>query len=252
MKPLVVAVGTTHPFAATGMLLELAAIRRLDALAGAVVAGVSAQDATRVLARYPLPAQAIEAQFVALEHAPVRAFSVGALLDAPSVSAVAEGLKRFPNVPVVCDPVIAASGGDRLADDATLAAMQRELFPLCTLITPNVPEAAYLLGRSIEHEATARAALEDLRAFGAQAVLLKGGHLAGDPCDFLSDGGRVTRLHASRLPQELRGTGSLLAAAIAVGLARGADLLSAINAAREVVRACIADGIEIAGMRVAF
>lgn len=252
MKPVVAAVGTTHPYAAAGLLLDLAAIRDLGAQPVAVVAGVSAQDAQRVLARAPVGAAAIAAQFAALAGVAIGAFCIGALLDAASVEAVAAGLGRFPDVPVICDPVIAASGGDRLADDATVAALRSALFARCTLLTPNLSEAALLTGRPIGDLRAMRAALPALLALGPAAVLLKGGHLDGDACDLFADGRDVRELRAARIGADLRGTGSLLAAAIAVRCAFGDALADAIDVARAYVRERIERGTTFAGMRIAF
>ncbi len=252
LTPLVAAVGTTHPYAAAGLLLDLVAIRSLGARPYAVVAGVSAQDAARVRAREPVSAAVIAAQFDALGDEPVGAFCVGALLDAASVRAVAAGLARYPGVPVICDPVIAASGGDRLADAATIDALRAALFARCTLLTPNLAEAALLTGRTIGDLAAMYDALPALAALGSHAVLLKGGHLTGDACDLLAYAGNVRELRAARIPHDLRGTGSLLAAAIAVRCAFGDALEAAVEAARDFVRERIERGTEFAGMRIAF
>jgi hydroxymethylpyrimidine/phosphomethylpyrimidine kinase len=251
MTPVVAVVGTTHPYASTGLLLELAALRALDVRPVAVIAGISAQDAAHVSARRAVDAATIDAQFAALGAAGIAACSVGALLDPPSVTAVARGVGAL-GVPVVCDPVIAASGGDRLADDATIAALRADLFPQCTLIVPNLDEAGLLLGAPLRTLADVRAALAPLLALGPRAVLVTGGHLAGEPCDVLGVGTRIVEFHASRLAGALRGTGSLLATAIAANLARGAGLEDAIDAARAFVRARIAGGHAFAGMRVAY
>jgi hydroxymethylpyrimidine/phosphomethylpyrimidine kinase len=250
--PLVASVGTTMPYASAGVLLDLAVIRSFGARPIAVVAGVSAQDADRVLARMPVDAGTIAKQFDALAGLRIDAFCIGALLDPGSVRAVASGLAGHPRAHVVCDPVIAASGGDRLADDATIAALRKLLFPLCTLITPNLAEAALLTGTPVTDVAGMHAALPALFAFGPAAVLLKGGHLRGDACDVFSDGASVLELHAPRIPFELRGTGSLLAGAIATRLAFGDPLRAAVDAARAFVRECIEHGMPFAGMRVAF
>lgn len=252
LKPVVAAVGTTHPYAAAGLLLDLTAIRALGAQPVAVVAGVSAQDAQRVRARAPVDAATIAAQFDALADVPIGAFCVGALLDAASVRAVAAGFGRFPGVPVICDPVIAASGGDRLADDAAIAAMRAVLFARCTLLTPNLAEAGLLTGMPIGDLPAMHAALPALLALGSAAVLLKGGHLAGDACDLFAAGADVRELRAPRIPFELRGTGSLLAAAIAVRCAFGDALPVAVDRARDFVRERIEHGATFAGMRIAF
>jgi hydroxymethylpyrimidine/phosphomethylpyrimidine kinase len=250
--PLVASIGTTMPYASAGLLLDLAVIRTFGARPVAVVAGVSAQDADRVLARMPVDAGTIAKQFDALTGLRIGAFCIGALLDPGSVRAVAIALAGHPRVPVVCDPVIAASGGDRLADDATIAALRELLFPRCALITPNLAEAALLTGGTVKDLAGMHAALPALFAFGPAAVLLKGGHLRGDAIDLFADGQAVRELHAPRIPHELRGTGSLLAAAVASRLALRDPLPVAVDAARAFVRECIEHGMPFAGMRVAY
>lgn len=252
MNPVVAAVGTTHPLLAAGLLLDVVAIRELGARPAAVVAGVSAQNAGRVLASEALAAATIAAQFAALDGSDVRAFCIGALLDPASVGAVAAGLERFPGAAVVCDPVIAASGGDRLADDPTVAALKAELFPRCTVVTPNLAEAALLAGRPVTDVPSMHAALPALLALGSSAVLLKGGHLAGDACDLLAAGGDVRTFRSPRIAADLRGTGSLLAAAIAVRCAFGDALPRAVDAARAFVRERIERGVAFAGMRIAY
>jgi hydroxymethylpyrimidine/phosphomethylpyrimidine kinase len=251
MRPVVAAIGTTHPYVSAGVLLDLAVIRTFGARPLAVVAGVSAQDAGRVLARMPVDAATIAAQFDALTGVRIAAFCVGALLDAGSVRAVVAGLARHPKVPVVCDPVIAASGGDQLADDATLGELCRSVFPRCTLLTPNLAEAAILTGSPVTDVASMHAALPALLALGPAAVLLKGGHLRGEVCDVLADPLGARELRAPRIARDLRGTGSLLAAAIASRWAFGDSTADAVVAARAFVRECIEAGMPFAGMRIA-
>jgi hydroxymethylpyrimidine/phosphomethylpyrimidine kinase len=210
---------------------------------------VSAQTAQRVLARTPVDERTLVAQFAGFCDVTVGAIHIGALLDASSVSTVASELARFAGAPVVCDPVIAATGGDRLADDATIAALRDDLFPRCTLVTPNLDEAALLLGRSIADLAAMECAGRDLCAHGAAAVLVKGGHLAADPTDVLVSSGRVTLLRGARIAGDLRGTGDLLACAVAARLAHGDALSAAVDAARSFVRSCIVAGVPFAGAR---
>ncbi len=250
-NPVVAAVGTTHPYASSGMLLELTALRALGVRPVAIVAGVSAQDAAHVYAREAVTPATIQRQFTALAPSGVAAFTVGALLDAASVRAVAAGVAAF-RVPVVCDPVIASSGGDRLADDATIGALRETLFGVCTLITPNLDEAGLLTGAPVRTLADARVAAPALLALGAAAVLITGGHLDGTPCDVFADRSQFVEYRAPRIATEMRGTGSLLCAAIAARLAFGDPLDEAISAARTFVRAHIANASPFAGMRVAY
>jgi hydroxymethylpyrimidine/phosphomethylpyrimidine kinase len=247
----VATVGTTHPLAFAGLGFAMLALAEDGVRPVCVVAGVTAQDAANVQARAAIDASTIRAQFDAIRAANVDAFHVGALLSAESVRAVAESLATFPDVPVVVDPVLAASGGGALADDATRDALRDALFPLATLVTPNLQEASAFLGRAIDEVASMRDAATTLRAFGARAVLVKGGHLAGAPTDVLADAETLCEFSSPRVEGTLRGTGDLLAVTIAASLACGAPLPEAIERARRRVREAIARGVAFAGARVA-
>ncbi|MEA2785516.1 MAG: hydroxymethylpyrimidine kinase / phosphomethylpyrimidine kinase / thiamine-phosphate diphosphorylase, partial [Candidatus Eremiobacteraeota bacterium] len=183
----VATVGTTHPLAFAGLTFAMLALEADAVRPVCVIAGVTAQDADRVRASIAVDAATIHAQFDALRAAGVGAFHVGALVSADAVRAVAAGLASYPNVPVVVDPVLAASGGDALADDATRVALRDTLFARASLITPNLDEASGFLGRRIAGADAMRAAATALLAFGSSAVLVKGGHLSGDAIDVLAD-----------------------------------------------------------------
>jgi hydroxymethylpyrimidine/phosphomethylpyrimidine kinase len=148
------------------------------------------------------------------------------LAAAGVVRTVAEGLRAHALSPYVLDPVMVATSGDPLLEQSAIAAIREELFPLATLVTPNLDEAALLLGEAVRDvagmERSARAMVE---RFGARAALVKGGHLAGpEAVDVLFDGA----LHHFRHPRidtrSTHGTGCTLSAAIAAHLALG-DLL---------------------------
>ncbi len=244
-------VGTTHPLAFAGLAFALLALAEDAVRPVCVVAGVSAQSADRVLARSPVDPATIAAQFAALRGAEVAAFHVGALLSAAAVRAVADGLAGYPEVPVVLDPVLAASGGDPLADDATRLALRDLLLPRAALVTPNLAEAGALLERALPDAAALHAAARDLVALGARAALVKGGHLAGDPVDVLAEGERTRAYASPRIAGELRGTGDLLAVTVAACLANGAPLGEAVERARRRVRTALARGVPFAGTRAA-
>lgn len=249
VTPVVLAVGTTHPLNIAGVGLDARIAPLLGVHIVTIVAGVSAQSADSVLARFPVDETTIAAQFSAVRDTGIGAIHVGALLDAASVAAVGRGLGAFAGVPVVCDPVMAASTGERLADDATMAALRDELFGRCTLVTPNVEETAMLLGRPIADVEAMEIGAQELRAAGADAVLVKGGHLAHEPVDVLAAAGGVTRFAGTRMAGSLRGTGDLLACAIAARLAYGEALVPSVEAARAFVRGCLAAGVPFAGAR---
>lgn len=247
----VATVGTTHPLAFAGLTFALLALADDGVRPVCVVAGVTAQDAAHVRARSTIDGATIRAQFDALRGANVDAFHVGALLSAEAVRAVAAGLDAFAGVPVVVDPVLAATGGDALAEDAALAALRDELVPRATLVTPNLDEAGALLGRTVADVAAMRDAASAFVALGARAALVKGGHLAGNAIDVLADEHGTHELASHRVAGTLRGTGDLLAVTIAAYLARGAHLHEAIEHARRRVREAIARGVPFAGTRVA-
>lgn len=247
----VATVGTTHPLAFAGLAFAMLALAEDGVRPVCVVAGVSAQTATRVLARAPVDAGAIAAQFAALRDADVAAFHVGALLGADAVHAVAAGLAAYPGVPVVVDPVLAASGGDALADDAARIALRDVLLPRATLVTPNLDETSALLERDVRDVTAMRTAARELVTRGARAALVKGGHLAGDAVDVYDDGARARELVAARVEGTMRGTGDLLAVTIAAHLGAGVPMHDAIDRARSRVRSAIAHGAAFAGTRVA-
>jgi hydroxymethylpyrimidine/phosphomethylpyrimidine kinase len=141
--------------------------------------------------------------------------------------------------------VMTAKGGAALLDEVGVDALQTHLFPMATLITPNVPEAERLTGMRISTEAEMAAAGEKLRRLGAGAVLVKGGHLPGDTVsDILVSESGMQKFSGSRLSNPSNhGTGCALATAIAIGLARRMTLVSAIDNAREFVRSAIAAGL---------
>jgi len=247
----VATVGSTHPLGFAGLTFAMLALSADAVRAVCVVAGVTAQDARHVRASVAIDAPTIRAQFDALHDANVGAFHVGALVSAEAVRAVADALASYPNVPVVVDPVLAASGGDALAGDATRVALRDTLFARATLVTPNLDEAGAFLGREITGVDAMRAAARELLAFGASAVLVKGGHLTGDAVDVLARAGGTRDFSSPRIDGTLRGTGDLLAATIAAGLARGMTLEDAIERARRRVRDAILHGVPFAGSRVA-
>jgi hydroxymethylpyrimidine/phosphomethylpyrimidine kinase len=173
-----------------------------------------------------------------------RAVKVGALLNRGIVSAVAEGLRRHRATNVVLDPVLAASAGGELLARGALAALRRDLFPLCAIVTPNLPEAAALTGIQIRSERDAVEAARRICAAGARAVLVKGGHARGSTVrDSLYEDGRLLSIEHPRLrTSATHGTGCMLSSAIAANLARGHPLDAAVVRAIEYVHAGLRSG----------
>jgi len=209
------------------------------------VTAVTAQTDAHVTAIHPIPAHTIREQIAAaFATGRVAAVKIGMLGNRVSVDAVVAGLREGVPVPTVLDPVLLSTSGGILLDPAGKAAMQESLFPLTTLITPNIPEIASLLE---EEPATREAELvrqaERLVARGLRSVLIKGGHSAcADATDLLLTRGRaVQRITSRRLAVNCRGTGCTLASAIAAGLASGMLLIDACQRAKQYVWKRLAD-----------
>jgi hydroxymethylpyrimidine/phosphomethylpyrimidine kinase len=252
MRPVVCSVGTTEPWNAAGLGLDLRALPECGVRPVTVVAGVSAQDDRGVHAWLPMPAALVAAQLSSLSGAGIAAYRVGALLDVAGVETVAKHLKRA-RVPVVYDPVFAPSGGGTFVDEAVVTAVRMRLLPVVTLVTPNLGEAARLLGAPAASDPFGMAAAaRALVSLGANAVLVKGGHLPDAAIDVLADGERTRVFEGRRLPGTMRGTGCLLAAALAGGLARGLALEVAVLEARAFVRRKLERAQPLGPMRSAY
>lgn len=251
-EPVVCSVGATDPWNAAGLGLDVRALAECGARPVSVVCAVTAQDQRGVSAASAVPPETIAAQFTALAGARIAAFRIGALVDARSVAPIAAALARW-NVPVVYDPAFAPSAGGSFAGSYVVAAARAALLPLATVVTPNLAEAARLLDSTVPNNVDAmRAAARALVGLGARAALVTGGHLAGAPADVLFDGKNEAVFEDSRLPAALRGTGCLLAAALAAALARGLPLEAAVEAARSFVRRKIAGARRFGPMYVAY
>jgi hydroxymethylpyrimidine kinase/phosphomethylpyrimidine kinase len=233
----VLSIGTLHPWNIAGTGLDLQVGAELGVRVLTVMTAVSAQDAGGIRALATVDAETVRAELESLPLDHVSAVRVGALTSPENVRAVAEALRRLYDVPAVVDPVVAATRGGTFADEATLAAIRDELLALPNVIaTPNIPEAARLLGvRTIERDGIGDAARR-LQRFGMRAALLTGGHLEGNPVDALATHDTIELFAGTRLALDMRGSGCVLAMALAAELADGHDLPSAVRHARVFVR----------------
>lgn len=168
----------------------------------------------------------------------VGAVKIGMLPGAGTITAIAGVLRDHADIPVVLDPVVSATSGTAFLDGDAIAALNRELLPLCGLVTPNLPELAILSGAE---EATSQDdAIEQartLQSLGAQAVLVKGGHGSGNAVDILVTGkGPPVWFEAERVSAASRGTGCMLSTATAAQMAHGLSLDEACRRAKTLVR----------------
>jgi hydroxymethylpyrimidine/phosphomethylpyrimidine kinase len=227
-----------------GIQADLKTFAAFGVYGASVVTAVTAQNTNGVAAIHEVPPAFVTAQIDAvLSDLTVNAVKIGMLGNAATIAAVAAGLDRYRRASVVLDPVMAATSGERLLAPDAFAALRTELMPRALLITPNLAEAAILLDEpEAADEAVMKLQAERLVARGAKAVLLKGGHGRGEESvDILVIGNEIVRLAAQRVAtRNTHGTGCTLAAAIAAGLAKGQDLVTAVRAAKAYVTAAIA------------
>jgi len=242
--PNALSVAGIDPSGGAGIFADLKAFSALGAYGTGVVAALTAQNTQGVAGVHGVPPPFVRLQLDTL-FADVRidAAKVGMLGTAEIAIAVAEGLAppvsagRLPHL--VVDPVMVAKSGDTLLGREAIATLIEAVLPLATVLTPNLPEAGVLLGaRPADTTKEMQRAAERLRRLlrddGQRFVLLKGGHLVGDPTDLLFDGDRMIELTAPRVAtRNTHGTGCTLSAAIAALLAHGIEPVAAVRQAKQ-------------------
>ena len=222
-----------------GLARDLHTLAAFRTQALCAVTAVTVQSDSRVIAVHPLAPETVRAQIEsALATGRVGAIKIGMLGTGAIARAVAACLPPREQIPMVLDPVLASSSGAALLDAGGREALREGLVPRATLVTPNIPEAAALLGTqpATTEEELLRQAHAWL-ALGASAVLIKGGHgSTNEAVDLLvSAGGSPRRLIAARSARTHRGTGCALASGIAAGLAAGLELGEACARAKRHV-----------------
>jgi hydroxymethylpyrimidine/phosphomethylpyrimidine kinase len=221
-----------------GLARDVRTLTQLGTRALCVVTAVTAQSDARLDAVHVVPAELVRAQIAAaFATTPVQAIKIGMLATGATVLAVAASLPAQAP-PIVLDPVLASSSGGELLDNAGRAALGTGLLPRATLLTPNIPEAAALLGTSCaQSEQQVQRQAAALLALGPAAILVKGGHGEGTEASdlLLMRDAAPLWLRAPRISAVRRGTGCALSSAIAAGLGAGLDLTTACERAKQYV-----------------
>jgi len=244
--PRVLAIAGSDSGGGAGIQADLKTMLALGVHGMTVICAVTAQNSVGVQGYWELPPEAVKAQLDSvLGDIGAQAVKTGMLASAVLVGVVCDALAEVA-APVVVDPVAVSKHGDSLLSDGTLEAVRERLLPLATVVTPNLLEAGLLTGMTITDEAQMLAAARMINSMGPQWVLVKGGHLPGNPVDLLFDGQRVIRIPGQRIASvHTHGTGCTLASAIASRLAYGDDVPSAVKAAKEYVTGAIAAGFPL-------
>jgi len=236
--PVALTIAGFDPSAGAGVLADVRTFAAFGVSAVAAVTSLTFQNDREFFGAVHQSGATVRSQVESLtERYSIVCAKTGML---PTVEVVREValLFRDENLPApVVDPVLMSSSSKQLMEDAAVSVLTNELFPICRVVTPNIPEAEKLTEMQITSEAQMRAAAAQIRKSGARAVLIKGGHLSGDlSIDVLDDGGEISVFRGERIPgAELHGSGCVLSAAIAAGLCKGMTLKNAVADAKSFV-----------------
>ena len=247
--PRVLSIAGSDSGGGAGIQADLKTFAALGCYGMTAITALTSQNTRGVRSIHAVPNAILADQIDAVvEDIGVDAVKVGMLHAADTVRTVAAALARHRLRTVVLDPVMIATSGAVLIDQEAVDVLVRELFPLASLVTPNLDEAALLVGHPLATEADMEAAARQLLHMGAPAVLLKGGHLQGDTVSdlLLVQGGPAHWMRAPRIATgNTHGTGCTLSSAIAAHLALGAGLTQAVESARAFVRGALEAGATV-------
>jgi hydroxymethylpyrimidine/phosphomethylpyrimidine kinase len=232
-----------------GIQADLKTFSALGCYGMSAITALTAQNTTGVRAIHAIPPQMLRDQIDAvIEDIGVDAVKIGMLHAREIVQVVADAIDRHQLRQVVLDPVMIATSGAVLIENEAVQALVQQLFPRVQLITPNLDEAGFLVGHTLKNESDMESASDQLLGLGAQAVLIKGGHLSGDTVAdlFANRQGRKWWLRAPRIPSlNTHGTGCTLSSAISAHLALGDPIEKAIEKSHAYIRQALQAGAHV-------
>jgi hydroxymethylpyrimidine/phosphomethylpyrimidine kinase len=241
MIPRVLTVAGSDSGGGAGIQADLKTIALLGGFGMSAVTALTAQNTLGVKGIHEVPADFVAQQMEAvLSDIGVDAMKTGMLGNSAIVGAVCQKVRKYRISQIVVDPVMVAKNGARLLSPEAEAVLKKELVPLAQVVTPNLPESEALTGRKIRNLQGMREAAVQIHRMGARNVLIKGGHLSGDPVDVFFDGRKFFELAGERIvTPHTHGTGCTISAAIAVELAKGISTLEAVEKAKAFITAAI-------------
>jgi len=241
--PTVLTIAGTDPSGGAGIQADLKTFASLGCYGMSVITALVAQNTTGVKAIHSVPPDFVKAQLLSvLEDIRPDAIKIGMVHSVALVNVIAEVLEQYPDIPVVFDPVMIATSGDRLIEEDTVNAIMEKLFPLSVLITPNMDEAALLAGIAVVNEQDMQEAITKITGLGVSALLLKGGHLQSQQLtSILADPDGIIKTFTSEkiITKNVHGSGCTLSSAIASFIAREYALTDAVAQAQEYVHGAI-------------
>ncbi|NOH78183.1 bifunctional hydroxymethylpyrimidine kinase/phosphomethylpyrimidine kinase [Vibrio sp. RE86] len=243
--PIVLTIAGSDSGGGAGIQADIKAMSATGSYACSVITAITSQNTLGVSAIHPIPLEHISSQLDAVfTDLNVVAVKVGMLADSQIIKVVADKIRQYQPKHLVVDPVMVATSGDLLLEQNAISTLKQELLPLADLITPNLPEGAALIGGDIpQDEEQMGVMIESLRALGAKAVLLKGGHLESDENSndllIMPDGSELLRTKRVAT-KNTHGTGCTLSSAIASYLAQGHRLHKAVYLGKQYISQAIA------------
>ncbi len=248
--PVVLTIAGSDSGGGAGIQADIKAISATGSFACSVITAITSQNTQGVSAIFPVPLRHVESQLDAVfTDLNIVAVKIGMLADSNIIKVVADKIKQYQPKHLVIDPVMVATSGDLLLEHAAIDTLKQALIPLADIITPNLPEGAALTGKPAPtSEDEMNEMITDLRALGAKAVLLKGGHLEKDQNsnDLLIMQDSSELISAKRFPtQNTHGTGCTLSSAIASYLGQGYSMPKAVHLAKQYISLAIAHADEL-------
>ena len=224
-----------------GIQADLKTFAALGAYGTSVLAAITAQNTREVSAIAEVPDEVVIAQIdTVIEDIGADAVKTGMLSSSSIIQNTADRLEAWGIPLLVVDPVMIAKSGTQLLHRDAIHALKNDLLPSASVITPNIPEAEVLSGHTIHSPDAVETAAKAISELGPRTVVVKGGHLPGDPIDTVYRDGVITRLEGERIStKNTHGTGCTFAAAIATFLAHGVDELEAVRLAKVYIEAAL-------------
>lgn len=231
-----------------GVQADLKTFSALGCYGLSVLTALTAQNTQEILSVYPVSAEFVGEQLDAvLTDIGAESIKIGMLQDISIIKMISTKLQNYDEVPIILDPVMISTSGSTLLHRNAIEDLKKLLFPLTTLLTPNLPEASRLLGRKVEVREQMEEAACEILAMGPKAVLLKGGHLEkGKAWDCLAVDSQIHWVEGVEVKtRNTHGTGCTYSSAIAAYLAKGHHLLEAVTLAKQYLTFAIEAGVHL-------
>lgn len=252
--PIILTIAGSDCSGGAGIQADIKTISALGGYAASVITAITVQNTLGVQAVQPLPADLVRAQIEAvMDDLQPQALKIGMVHNAELVTIIADCIRAYQPEYVVYDPVMISTSGRHLMTEETVEVIKEELFPLCTLLTPNLSEASLLYKHPISNTVEMEQAAHDLSHLHNTSILIKGGHLKGNEmCDILYSQTSASRASACTVythskidSHNLHGTGCTLSSAIATYLACNKSLEEAVSQAKTYISTAISNGKDL-------